>query len=253
MFDMHCHMLPGVDDGARSVNMALRMLRQEMEEGVTGIFLTPHCQPERWPYDPEALRRQADLLRQEARKMLQQGSPEMSEEMPKVGDPVVEIYLGTEVRWCPSVPDWLAEGRCLTMADTDYVLVEFSVQDTLTRIEKALYTLLSLGYRPIIAHVERYECLRGEVRRLERWVDDGVRIQCNASALSRADGMRISRFVHRLMKRGLIHLVGTDAHTDQWRKPELQACLAGLEKKYGADMVQELMEDNPRALLRGEL
>lgn len=242
MFDMHCHILPEVDDGARSLKMALRMLCQEMEEGVQAIFLTPHCQPERWSYDPAELRHKAEVLRQAVIQMAE-----------KCGTEPMEIYLGTEVRWCPSVPDWLAEGRCLTMGETDYVLVEFSVGDSLARIEKALYTLLSLGYRPIIAHVERYESLRHEVRRMERWVGDGVRIQCNASALSRADGMMTSRYVHRLMKRRLVHLVGTDAHTDRWRKPELQACLALLDKKYGSDTVQELMEDNPRALLRGEL
>ena len=242
MFDMHCHILPEVDDGARSMEMALHMLRQAAEEGIRAVFLTPHCQPERWEYAPSILRQKTELLRQAARQMAESSGM----------DPI-EIYLGTEVRWCPSVPDWLAEGRCLTMADTDYVLVEFSVRDPLARIEKALYALLSLGYCPIIAHVERYESLRHEVRRIEQWVEDGIRIQSNASALAGADGMMTSRFVHRLMKRGLIHLVGTDAHTDRWRKPELQACLVVLEKKYGPGAVQELMEDNPRALLRGEL
>lgn len=237
MFDMHCHILPEVDDGARSDSMALRMLRQAMEQGITAVFLTPHCQPDRWQYDPQDLRRRAAALRALARE----------QEIP------VEIYLGTEVRWSPSVPDRLAEGRCLTMADTDYVLVEFSTGDPLARIEKAVYSLLTAGYRPIIAHAERYESLRRAIRQLEDWVEDGVLIQCNASALAGQDGMMTTMFVTKLMKRGLIHLVGTDAHTDRWRKPELQPCVQALEKKYGPEQVEELLVDNPRRLLRGEL
>ncbi|MBR6527726.1 MAG: protein tyrosine phosphatase, partial [Lachnospiraceae bacterium] len=101
MFDMHCHILPEVDDGARSMEMALHMLRQAAEEGIRAVFLTPHCQPERWEYDPSILRQKAELLRQAARQMTETSDRES-----------IEIYLGTEVCWCPSVPDWLAEGRC---------------------------------------------------------------------------------------------------------------------------------------------
>lgn len=237
MFDMHCHILPGVDDGASSDSMALRMLQQAVDQGITDVFLTPHCQPDRWQYDPQDLRRRAEALRAMVRE----------QEIP------VEIYLGTEIRWCPSVPDWLAEGRCLTMGDTNYVLVEFSVNDSLERIEKALYSLMTAGYCPIIAHVERYESLRRAIRQLENWVEDGVLIQCNASALAGQGGMMTNMFVAKLMKRGLVHLVGTDAHTDHWRKPELQPCIQAMEKKYGPECVQELLVENPRALLRGAL
>ena len=237
MFDMHCHILPKVDDGSRSWGMSVHMLRQAAEEGIRVIFATPHCYPEYWEYDPQELEEKMELLRELIRQY----------QIP------IQLYLGSEVRWSSSVPERLAQGQCLTMAGTKYALVEFSVKDPIFRIEDGLQALIAAGYRPIIAHIERYESLRQAIHQIEAWVNAGVLVQCNASALSGADGMRMSSFSHKLMKQGLVHLIGTDAHSDKWRKPELRSCLTSLEKKYGADLVEELMIDNPQRLLRGEL
>lgn len=237
MFDMHCHILPQVDDGSKSWRMSVHMLRQAVGEGIRVIFATPHCYPEYWDYDPIELQEKLLLLQE---LICQYQIP-------------IELYLGSEVRWCSSVPEWLSQGKCLTMADTNYVLVEFSVKDSLFHIEDGLQTLIAAGYRPIIAHIERYESLRQAISQIQAWVNAGVVVQCNASSLAGADGMRMSTFAHKLMKQGLVHLIGTDAHSDKWRKPELRSCLSVLEKKYGVDLVEELMIENPQRLLRGEL
>lgn len=237
LIDMHCHIIPGVDDGSRSFDMSLAMLKQAAQEGITGIVATPHCRPERWDYQPDLLKERLQKLKELA-----------------VGEHIdMCFWLGSEIRWRGGVPEYLADEAYLTIADTDAVLVEFGTEDSLRTMDRALDNLLAQGYRPVIAHVERYECLHKNVDSLEEWVDRGVLIQCNASSLDGTDSFAITHFARKLLKNELIHLIGTDSHSDTWRRPQMRECRRFLEKKCSSAYAKALLQGNAEKLLGGQI
>lgn len=234
MIDVHCHVIPGVDDGSRSFEMSLAMLRQAVNEGISSIIATPHCRPER-EYQIDEIREKADRLK---RLAAENGIP-------------IGIHLGSELRR-DSLPERLSKKECLTMAGSDYALIEFGTGDSLRTIDRALRSLVLEGYRPIVAHVERYENVRGEFDSIEDWIDQGILIQCNASAITGEEGFRLSQFTHKLLKYDMVHLIGTDSHSDTWRHPEAARCLKYLEKKCGPLKTRELVTENPMKIIQNE-
>ena len=111
--DMHCHLLPEVDDAAQSMEDTKQMLRMALDEGIQYIVVTPHHHPHRGKKPPKVLRHQLKLMREEAAKI----------------DEKLRVYLGTEIYYGQDVPDLIREEKILTMNRTNYVLVEFSHSD----------------------------------------------------------------------------------------------------------------------------
>lgn len=236
MIDIHCHIVPGVDDGSRSCEMSLNMLKQAYAEGITAIIATPHYRRERWEYHKDEIREKVEILKEKAKA---RGIP-------------VELYVGSELRWRESLPEQLREGRCLTMADSDYALIEFASGDSVRTMDRALRNLLMEGFRPVIAHVERYEALRKELDSIQEWIEQGILIQCNASAVAGKDGFKMSYFTHKLLSNDMVHFIATDSHSDTWRHPDMEACLKYLQKKCGNSKTEQLLVENPGRIIRNE-
>lgn len=210
MIDIHTHILPGVDDGAASYEEALEILKMELASGVNRVVLTPHVQ-----------NRVQKVSRNEHPKIFNDFKRFVEEHLPEI-----KLYLGSEVKYDEfketDYDRYLIEG-------TNYLLIEFS-QTKEENIIDVLYNLISKGYQPILAHVERYTYLTIEdVKRIKL---DGSLIQVNSGAVLGTDGLKYKRLAHKYIKLGLIDFIASDCHDTEKRGPSLSKALKKLGKKF---------------------
>lgn len=236
--DIHSHILPGIDDGAGSMEQALEMLRIAQSEGITDIIATPHYKSGRYKADSREVSR---LL-----EKLQRAAEEESI--------AVRLYPGTEIYYHSELEERLDSGNLHTMNYTDFVLVEFSPFEDYGYIRNAAEDILSMGFVPVMAHVERYQCLLKDEERVQELKDMGCCIQVNASGIVGDYGLAAKRFTRKLLKKQLVDYVGTDAHNTDKRKPAMQKCADILYKKCSREYADAVLYENSRHdLLEEEL
>lgn len=236
LIDIHSHILPGVDDGAKDMEMTRMMLRAAWSEGIRAIIATPHHRRGYANAPAEKLREAYQAVYLEARKV----------------HPDFRIYLGSEVHFSHSMEEELRNGKALTMAGTGYVLTEFLPNTAYTEIEATLRRLQMSGYRPIIAHAERYDCLVKHPQLVEQLVEFGYYVQINASSVTGEHGRGLKQFTKKLLDEQLVHFLGTDAHNLESRRPAMRKCAAYIEKKYGEDYADDICWNNVIRLLQNQ-
>lgn len=233
--DVHSHILPGVDDGSKNMDMTRQMLQMAWAEGIRTIIATPHHRRGYAHAPAEKLKEAYQAVRFEAEKI----------------DPDFKIYLGSELFRSHSLESDLASGEALTMADTKYVLIEFLPSDGYREIYSALREMKMAGYRPIVAHAERYNCLVKEPALTEELVDMGCYIQVNASSVTGENGFSAKRYIKKLLKYEMVHFLGTDAHDLERRSPMIQKSVAYIARKCGEDYARQISSENALKLLQG--
>ncbi len=234
--DIHCHIIPHVDDGARSSNQALNMINIAYKNGIRTMIATPHYEVGRYEDNKEEIEKYYLKLK----ALVQKKYPDFN------------ILLGNEIFFSYGVVDSLNENKINTMAGSRYVLVEFSPNDRLEYINKSLYELISGGYIPILAHAERYYEVMESLDNVEKLVDAGVYIQINSGTIAGRNGRGIRRKVMKLIKNDLVHFVGTDAHSDGHRSPELTECVKYLQKKTDDRTISRLLMENAKKVINNE-
>ena len=232
--DMHCHILPGVDDGAKDLAETKKMLEIAYAEGIRCIIATPHHHPHRGKAPAEKLREKAKLVREAAHEI----------------DERFRVYLGTEVYFGQDVADKLKEGKILSMNRREYVLVEFPPSQTYSYIRQGIQQLQFAGYEVILAHVERYHCIAEDVELAEELYDMGVNLQVNADSITGGSGRKIRKFIEELMNRDMVFCVGTDAHDTKHRPPKMKKAAAHVEKRYGEDYTRRIFYSNAKSMLK---
>ena len=231
--DMHSHILPGMDDGSRSMEQTLRMLETAVSEGITTMMATPHNMPGKGCPPVSVVRRKVDELR---RTVEQEGIP-------------LEILAGTEYYYREEVLDILDSEDAVTLGNSDCVLVEFEPLAERNYIRNALRNILGLGYRPVIAHVERYAKLMEDASVLFDMRKNGVLVQVNAMSVTGDNGRQAKKDVKGLLKKRLVDFVATDAHSDGRRAPFMRKCADVLYKKCGAEYADRLLFGNAEMIL----
>ena len=231
--DIHSHILPGMDDGSRSMGQTLRMLEIAVSEGITTMIATPHNMPGKGCPPGNVVRRTVDGVR---RTVEEEGIP-------------LQIVAGTEYYYREEVLDILEDGDVVTLGNSDCVLVEFEPLAERNYIQNALRNILGLGYRPVIAHVERYAKLMEDVSILYDMRKNGILVQINAMSVTGDNGRQAKKDVRNLLKKGLVDFVATDAHSDGRRAPFMGKCAEVLYKKCGAEYADRLLFGNAEMLL----
>lgn len=235
-YDVHCHILPGVDDGAKNINESLEMLKIAYEEGIRHVVLTPHFHVGHYEIEAGKLKIRCESLKEV-----------VHEELPQM-----KLYSGCEVCFHMEASKRLGRGELLTLAGTSYTLVEFFPKSELSTIVRGLQEIQMGGKWPILAHVERYEALMGNYKAIEEMISMGFQMQVNTSAVVGKDGMRVKRFVKKLLDYELVRFIGTDAHGAKHRRPLMRECADYITKKWGADYTEELLIRNPEKLVQGQ-
>ena len=232
--DIHCHMLPGVDDGPETSRMAAAMLKKSYRDGVRRIIVTPHYRAEM--FEPE-------------KKVLIHRFLKMREYAETIGNAGIELYLGCEYYRETDMARALKCGVHPTMAGSRYVLVEFSSMDGYYRIRTVLYDLISAGFIPIIAHAERYPAFVEHPGNITDAIGLGAKIQINADTILGENGFRVKHFCKKLLKNDEIDFIASDAHDLKERPSRLRECAEYIEKKYGRQMAVRIFEKNPSKII----
>lgn len=229
LFDIHCHILPGVDDGSADMDTSLSLLDREYADGVRTILLTPHYRPGMFENSEKHIRAAYAELEREAGKRF----------------PDLVLLLGCELHFHADMAERIQNRSQFRMAGTDHVLVEFSSLDSQDQIRGCVIELLSSGYQPIIAHVERCGCVAGDLEFARHLTELGAKLQVNADSVIGQDGREVRRFCQTLMERDLLFFIGSDAHDPKHRPPRMGECAEWLEKKMGAEYMRKILHDNP--------
>ena len=232
--DMHCHILPEVDDGAESIEETVQMLQIAYQEGIRCIIATPHHHPKRGKESPKVLRKKLRLVRREAEKI----------------DKKFRVYLGTEVFFGQDIPEKLKAGTVLSMNKRACVLLEFSPMDSFSYIQQGIQTVQMAGYEVILAHAERYMCVLDKPERIEYLWKMGTLIQINSSSITGGSGRKVKKFVRQLLAQQMVHCVGTDAHGIEYREPRMQKAAEYVERKYGKEYMRRIFFSNAKELLK---
>lgn len=238
--DVHNHSLAAVDDGARSEEMMYRMVEAAYAEGTRLLYLTPHFHPVCFGDNRESTLKSFQKLQAYA-----------AEHWPEL-----RLYLGNELRYSPNCDSWLREGFCRTLDGSALVLVDFAADAAQRQIIRGLSQLLSMGYRPVLAHAERYSNLTlGTVR---NFVRNGINIQINVGSLAGGFGWGARFRARQLLRHRLVCMAASDAHDLQHRPPLLSKgyhLTVKLTDKDYADRIfygnaVDLLENNREGLVK---
>lgn len=238
MIDLHCHILPGVDDGARTLEDAVAICRLAAADGCRAMVATPHQRRDLWWNDD------VDRLRRLAR--------ELQEKVRVAVDPEFQVLLGGEVhvdREILSEVERLPGGTILTLAGSRWLLLELDGRGSPDEAVQLVHETTIAGWRPILAHPEVIPWLAPDLDLLAHLVEMGATAQVTAMSVTGDFGRRPMEDAHRMIEAGLVHFVASDAHDTRRRPPGLRRACLMIAGRWGEDLARELAVDNPRAVL----
>ncbi len=234
--DIHTHILPGVDDGARDKSNGLQLVQMAYKNGTRTLILTPHYRG-KFKNDPAYLREAFRDFKAEVLRYF----------------PDMNLYLGSEVYYEQETPELLEDGVALTINDSQYVLLEFSPGTLYSQIITGISETVRYGYTPIIAHVERYNAFRKEKNLADEVLNMGALIQINADSIMGKHGLSVMHYCERLLREQKVHFIASDAHNTQSRAPLLRECWWKVYKKCGFTYASQVFYDNAQAVIENKL
>jgi protein-tyrosine phosphatase len=230
--DIHTHVLPGLDDGARDLAEAIAMLRVAAEDGTSILVATPHARR----CSAAAASAGAELVR----AALQREGLALT------------LLLGMEEQLLPDLPDRLLAGEALPLGDTRWLLVELPDWTIWpANLGEQLATIRTLGYRPILAHVERYTPVQRQPERVLEALAAGALLQVNADSLFGQNGPDAQRVAAQLVRAGAVSVLASDAHKPDWRAPRLRAAFDRVRDLAGSEIAERLLRTS-HAIVQGE-
>jgi protein-tyrosine phosphatase len=233
MVDIHCHLLPNVDDGPTSWDTSVQMCEIARADGIKHIVATPHAN-NHFRYDREAY---SGMLEELGRRIPH--GPQLS-----LG---CDLHLSYE-----NVVDAMATPSRYTIGGTNYLLVELSDFAVGPSVSQSLERLMGVGIVPIITHPERNLALQGNPRSVLAWMESGCLVQVTANSLTGSWGRKAQETAEWLMKRNAVHILATDAHGLDSRPPILSKARQAAEKIVGKASAHAMVSENPQAVVSGQ-
>jgi protein-tyrosine phosphatase len=231
--DTHCHLLPGVDDGASTWDDALAMARLAVADGIATAIVTPH---------------QLGVNRELAGPTIRAKTAHLQEFLDQHGVPL-QVFPGAEVRVEPDLIDAVREGEVLTLADRGrYVLLELP-HEVYLPLDDLLRDMRRAGLAGILAHAERNQGLLAQPEAVPRLLEAGCLLQITAGSILGSFGSEVQRLSQRLIERGQVHFVATDAHGAKLRRPHMREAFQRTIELAGYKRACDLFRDNPAAIL----
>ena len=233
MFDIHSHILPEVDDGPKSWDIAVEMCRMAAADGITHMVATPHAN-DRYAYDRNYLKVILEQLQAKVGT-----SPQLS-----LG---CDFHLSYD-----NLERVLEQPHTYTIGDTNYLLIELSNFSVPIQIADCFIRLGDRGLTPILTHPERNPILQQTPQRILEWAEQGCLVQVTASALTGFWGERPEIIARWLLDRSAVHFLATDAHDTKRRVPILSKARDVAVEIVGAEYAEALVEGNPAAVVTGQ-
>jgi protein-tyrosine phosphatase len=242
MIDLHCHILPDIDDGPKTWEESLQMAKLAADEGIRTLVATPHLFRNRIADLKELNDREAILAKiEEFRIRLAEAQISL------------EVLAGCDFPLSGEGLELLQQDRVLTLNDNKcYLLLELPDLALPPATEEICYTLQCRGITPIITHPERHFIIQERPEKLGRLLDLGCLAQLTAGSLTGFFGRRVAKLSRSLVKKGYIHLLASDAHGCQGRTPQLSQAVALLAKIIGKDEAMAMVTTIPDKIIRKE-
>ncbi|QHT47762.1 tyrosine protein phosphatase [Bacillus sp. SB49] len=237
MIDLHCHILPGIDDGASHMEESLEMARAALKQGIETVVAAPHHQTSEYYNEPQQIIEQCRKLNE---RLYEEGID-------------LTVLPGQEVRLHEEFIKELEQGMVLPINEkSGYLYVEFPENTVPHYAKQMLYDMQMAGYKPVIVHPERNRTLREQPDLLYHFVKNGAFTQLSAGSLVGRFGRDSQKFAYQIIEHNLGHVIASDAHDSKKRGFFLKEAYDKVGKKFGTDMMYQFME-NAHVVLDGEM
>jgi len=233
MIDLHCHLLPGIDDGAEEWSASIEMARIAAADGIATTACTPHIYPGLFDNDSAAI---AALVEATQRRIDEEGIR-------------LRLVAGSDAHLTPELLDRVKAGTAPTLAGSRYLLLEPSHTMAPPRFAESVFAFVVAGYVPVITHPERLAWIRAHYAVFRSLVQSGVWLQVTAGSLCGRFGKQARYFAEKLLDDGLVHVLATDAHGTRHRAPLLAEGRDAAERRVGAEESARLVVERPAAIL----
>jgi protein-tyrosine phosphatase len=238
MIDLHCHFLPGIDDGARTLEDSLALARAAVQNGIHTAVMTPHVHPGRYENNASSIRRLCRAFQQVLSHK----------------EIALEIRCGGEVRISEDILTMIEHDEIPFLGEVEgyrIVLLEFPHSHLIVGADKLVERLLARRVRPLIAHPERNKEVMRNVEKLRPYVEAGCLLQLTGASIFGAFGKPAQQCATRLIEQGWVTVVATDAHNLTHRPPDLHLAHDALVALGGESFARELTEDMPAKIVAG--
>jgi protein-tyrosine phosphatase len=238
VIDLHTHILPGIDDGARDLDESIEMCRIAANDGIKTIVATPHTGNGLYLINREHVLSEVALLNQKLAEF----------SIPVNILPGTDVHIGTYF----DVNEMLEHGEAITVTDNNcYMMVEFSQNFIASNFNELLFKLKSRGITPIFTHPERNIIIQEDMDVLFDWIEKGGLVQLTAMSLTGYFGRSIKRFSEELLTSNLVHFIASDAHSTTGRPPVLSTARDVAASLIGADLAFKLVDEYPSDIING--
>lgn len=234
MIDIHCHILPNIDDGPKAIDSSLEMARNAVDQGISTVIATPHCN-RRYDTDKKIICDKVSYLNS---KLVEDNIP-------------LKIIPGQEIAIAGGIIDGLDNEELQTLGDSKYILLELPPGSIPSFTDKLIYNLLSEGYIPVIAHPERNVQITKDPNILYKLVNEGALAQLTAGSITGIFGKKVKKLSEDLIDANLIHFIASDAHAMSNRGFNLEDAYSQIEEIFGEDCV-DYFKENAELLVKGE-
>lgn len=231
MVDIHCHILYGVDDGSGSAETSRRIIDSMARQKITDVIATPHYRRHMFAYPQEAI---------------EEAFRNISEYAQSAG---IRLYPGCEYHVDHDIYSCLKDKRVHTLADTRYVLTEYSYSDDLPRIVEYTQELVMRGWQPVIAHAERCQVFQRKPKLIFEALDAGAMVQLNAGSILGTEGWGVKRCARKLLDLEAADFIASDTHDLEDRACRMEECRELVSRKYGEETAVRLFEKNAQQIL----
>lgn len=236
MIDFHSHIIPEIDDGSRSIEETMLLIKEAREAGFSTIVSTSHYLPGQYEFDETSRRQFLDLI--------QKGANNLGID--------VKLCLGSEIYASYDIVELLKEHKASTINGTNYVLFELPMQSQMPNLKNIIYNLLGSGYKPIIAHPERYAYVKEDPNWLLEYLELGVLFQANYASIIGLYGKEAQKTVKLLLKNNMIHFLGSDVHKPGTIYKKMPDILQELRKILERDQLKKLTKINEQLVLENK-
>lgn len=235
-FDIHSHILPGVDDGSKNMEMTLQMADAAYEQGVRNMIATPHY----YPGHKNESKKEIEKVYKETVSAISRKYKDFT------------LLLGNEIYYKAEIIELLKKKEIFTLADTRYILIEFSTTADYRYLYNAVQQCVNNGYYPVLAHIERYQCLYKNEKKVAELINAGAYIQTNAENYRKGLFLPGRNYCMKLVQSGMVHFLGSDCHNMTERKPDFGKAVDYLEQKIDKKALERLVTENPMQLLENK-
>lgn len=233
MIDIHSHLIPNVDDGAKSPEETIELIKEAREAGITDIILTPHYIINSYEQNAETL----ILLKDKLQQIIN------SENIK------VNLHIGMEVYITDNLVEILKQNKILTLAGSKYLLMELPLNTNVQYLDMVIFKLIEDNIIPIIAHPERYKFVQEDPSKVRELIESGCLIQSNIGSILGIYGKKAKKTIKYLLKNDLINFIATDTHRKNTIYPLLEKGIKKIEKITGKEKAEELTNLNAQKIL----